>query len=322
MADEGTTVNIDELAIEVEGLRLRYGATDVLHDVSFRVHRGEVLALLGPNGAGKTSTIEILEGFRMRSAGRVDVLGTDPARGTEQWRARMGIVLQSWRDHPKWRVRELLAFQGSLYEPYSTESIRRPWEVDDLLAAVGLSEQADRPIKVLSGGQRRRLDVAIGLVGRPELVFLDEPTTGLDPKARRDFHELVRRIRDEYETTVLITTHDLDEAEKLADRIVVLAAGRIVADGTSAQLTRQIAGHDEVRWVAGGEHLVRHVSDSTAFARELFARDGAEIRELEIRRASLEDAYLALVRNAESAAVEPVSAEPVAPVPEANGASR
>lgn len=153
--------------------------------------------------------------------------------------------------------------------------------------------------------------------GAPELIFLDEPTTGLDPKARRDFHELVRRIRDEYETTVLITTHDLDEAEKLADRIVILAAGRIVADGASADLTRQIAGHDEVRWVEGDEHLVREVPDSTAFARELFARGGAEIRELEIRRATLEDAYLALVRNSESAAVESVAV-----MPEPNGASR
>lgn len=317
MEGGATTAETGGLSIEVDGLRLRYGTTEVLHGVSFQVRQGEVLALLGPNGAGKTSTIEILEGFRMRSAGRVDVLGVDPARGTEPWRARMGIVLQSWRDHPKWRVRELLAFQGSLYAPYSTSSIHRPWEVDDLLAAVGLTEHADRPIKVLSGGQRRRLDVAIGLVGRPELVFLDEPTTGLDPKARRDFHALVRRIRDEFEATVLITTHDLDEAEKLADRIIILAEGRIVADGTSAQLTRQIAGHDEVSWVHGGVRQVRHVPDSTAFARGLFARDGDSIRELEIRRATLEDAYLALVRNAERAAADPAEV-----APELDGASR
>ncbi|MFC9559821.1 ABC transporter ATP-binding protein [Agromyces sp. NPDC056965] len=317
------TTEADGLAIEVEGLRLRYGTTDVLHDVAFQVRRGEVLALLGPNGAGKTSTIEILEGFRMRSAGRAEVLGADPARGTEQWRARMGIVLQSWRDHPKWRVRELLAFQGSLYEPYSTALIRRPWDVDDLLAAVGLTDQAERPIKVLSGGQRRRLDVAIGLVGRPELVFLDEPTTGLDPKARRDFHELVRRIRDDFETTVLITTHDLDEAEKLASRIVILARGRIVADGTPEELTRQIAGHDEVRWVQGGERHERHGPDSTAFVRALFARDGADIRDLELRRASLEDAYLALVKDAESASDDlDAEPEPSGAVPEPNGAPR
>ena len=146
MEGGATTAETGGLSIEVDGLRLRYGTTEVLHGVSFQVRQGEVLALLGPNGAGKTSTIEILEGFRMRSAGRVDVLGVDPARGTEPWRARMGIVLQSWRDHPKWRVRELLAFQGSLYAPYSTSSIHRPWEVDDLLAAVGLTEHADRPI--------------------------------------------------------------------------------------------------------------------------------------------------------------------------------
>ncbi|WP_235507811.1 ABC transporter ATP-binding protein [Agromyces sp. Root1464] len=316
-AGEETMPDSGGLSIEVDGLRLRYGTTEVLHGVSFQVRRGEVLALLGPNGAGKTSTIEILEGFRMRSAGRVDVLGVDPARGTEHWRARMGIVLQSWRDHPKWRVRELLAFQGSLYAPYSTPAIRRPWDVDDLLAAVGLAEQADRSIKVLSGGQRRRLDVAIGLVGRPELVFLDEPTTGLDPKARRDFHALVRRIRDEFEATVLITTHDLDEAEKLADRIIILAEGGIVADGTPSQLTRQIAGHDEVSWVHGGARQVRHVPDSTAFARGLFARDGNSIRELEIRRATLEDAYLALVRNTEQAAAHPAEV-----APEPDGASR
>jgi len=292
-----TTGNI---AIEVEGLCMRYGTNDVLHDVSFTVRRGEVLALLGPNGAGKTSTIEILEGFRMRSGGRVEVFGVDPARGGEQWRARMGIVLQSWRDHPKWRVRELLAYQGSLYEPYSTAQIPRPWNVDELLAAVGLAEHAEKPIKMLSGGQRRRLDVAIGLVGRPELVFLDEPTTGLDPKARRDFHSLVGRIREDLDTTVLMTTHDLVEAEKLADRIIILAGGVIVANGSAEELSRQIVGHDEIRWVQEGEHFVRSMADSTAFARELFTRHGREIRELELRRASLEDTYLTLVQAAES----------------------
>ena len=320
-SEEQMTIT-DDRALEVEGLRMRYGKADVLHDVSFQVRRGEVLALLGPNGAGKTSTIEILEGFRMRSAGRVEVLGADPAHGTEQCRSRMGIVLQSWRDHPKWRVRELLAYQGSLYEPYSTARIHRPWRVDELLSAVGLTEQAHKPIKMLSGGQRRRLDVAIGLVGRPELVFLDEPTTGLDPKARRDFHGLVRRIRDDLDTTVLITTHDLDEAEKLADRIIILAGGRIVADGTSEELSRQIVGHDEVRWVQGGEHLVRYVPDSTAFTRELFNRHGEEIRELDLRRASLEDTYLTLVRNAEAGDTEFAGTEPIDVEPEPNGASR
>ncbi|WP_307039016.1 ABC transporter ATP-binding protein [Agromyces ramosus] len=304
-----TTTTNERDVIEVEGLRMRYGSTDVLHDVSFGVRRGGVLALLGPNGAGKTSTIEVLEGFRMRSAGRVDVLGVDPARGDEQWRARIGIVLQSWRDHAKWRVRELLAYQGSLYAAYSVPSIPRPWMVDDLLAAVGLTGQAERPVGKLSGGQRRRLDVAIGLVGRPDLVFLDEPTTGLDPKARRDFHGLVRQISHELGATIVITTHDLDEAEHLADRILILVGGRIIADGTSEQLARQIVGHDEVRWVQDGAHHTRSVADSTAFVRELLRRDESGVSELDIRRASLEETYLTLVREAELAGTAPLETE-------------
>ena len=281
---------------------MRYGSTDVLHDVSFNVRRGEVLALLGPNGAGKTTTIEILEGFRVRSGGEVRVLGVDPAGGDERWRARIGVVLQSWRDHAKWRVRELLAYQGSLYERYSAPSVPRPWNVDELLTAVGLAAQAGRMVAKLSGGQRRRLDVALGLVGRPELVFLDEPTTGLDPNARREFHGLVRQISRELGATILMTTHDLDEAETLADRIIILVDGRIIADGTSEQLARQIVGHDEVRWVQDGAQHARAVPDSTAFVRELFARDAQGISELDIRRASLEETYVTLVREAERTA--------------------
>ncbi|MFI5272826.1 MAG: ABC transporter ATP-binding protein [Ktedonobacterales bacterium] len=290
----------EEVVLDVEGLYMRYGTTDVLHDVTFQARQGEVLALLGPNGAGKTTTIEILEGFRMRSAGRVSVLGTDPARGDERWRARLGIVLQSWRDHGKWRVRELLAHQGSYYVPFSTELIPRPWDVDELLAAVGLTEHANKQIKMLSGGQRRRLDVAIGLVGRPEVLFLDEPTAGLDPMARREFHHLVRQVADDLDTTILMTTHDLDEAENLADRIIILTAGRIIASGTSGELSRQIGGEDEVRWTYDGQRRTHSTPDSTSFARELFTRYGNAIGELEIRRFSLEDTYLGLVRQAES----------------------
>jgi ABC-2 type transport system ATP-binding protein len=290
----------EELALDVEVLRMRYGTADVLHDVTFQARRGEILALLGPNGAGKTTTIEILEGFRMRSAGRVLVLGIDPAHGDERWRARIGIVLQSWRDHAKRRVRELLAYQGSYYAPYSTELIRRTWGVDELLAAVGLTAHANQQIKTLSGGQRRRLDLAMGLVGRPELLLLDEPTAGLDPKARREFHRLVRQLADELDTTILLATHDLDEAETLADRIIILTAGRIIANGTSDELSRQIAGEDEVRWTYDGQRFTQSTSDSTKLARELFARYGDAVSELEIRRASLEDTYLALVRKAES----------------------
>jgi ABC-2 type transport system ATP-binding protein len=286
--------------LEVEGLRMRYGTNDVLRDVTFRVPQGQVVTLLGPNGAGKTTTIEILEGFRMRSAGRVEVLGTDPAHGNERWRARLGIVLQSWRDHGKWRVRELLAHLGSYYACYSTEAIRRPWDVDELLGAVGLTEHADKKIKMLSGGQRRRLDVAIGIVGRPELLFLDEPTAGFDPAARHEFHDLVHRLAAEHETTILLTTHDLDEAEKLADRIMILAAGRIIADGTAEELSRRIAGEDEVRWTLDGRHFVRSTTEPAEFVYGLFQQYGNAIGELEVRRASLEDTYLTLVREAES----------------------
>jgi ABC-2 type transport system ATP-binding protein len=296
-----------EPVLDVAGLRMRYGTTDVLHDVTFQAHYGEVLALLGPNGAGKTTTIEILEGFRMRSAGQVSVLGTDPAHGDERWRARMGIVLQSWRDHAKWRVRELLSHQGSYYAPYSTALIPRPWDVDALLAAVGLTEHTNQQIKSLSGGQRRRLDVAIGLVGRPELLLLDEPTTGLDPKARREFHSLLRQLADNLDTTILMTTHDLDEAEKLADRIIILSGGRIIAHGTADELSHQIAAQDEVRWTRDGQRFTHFTPDSTSFARELFARYGDAIGELAIRRASLEDTYLALVRKAETSEQEEVA---------------
>ncbi|MFE0155215.1 ABC transporter ATP-binding protein [Nonomuraea sp. NPDC059007] len=280
--------------LDVDGLRMRYGSTDVLHDVTFQARHGEVLALLGPNGAGKTTTIEILEGFRSRSAGRVQVLGADPADGGERWRARVGVVLQSWRDHGKWRVRELLAHLATHYTAYT-----RPWDPDELIAAVGLTPHAGKKIKTLSGGQRRRLDVAIGIVGRPELLFLDEPTAAFDPAARHDFHELVRGLAGDQHTTILLTTHDLAEAEKLADRIVILDGGRVIADGSAAELARRIAGQDEVRWVHEGRRHTHTTADSTGFARELFARHGAAVQELEVQRASLEQTYLALVRHAE-----------------------
>ncbi|WP_433196671.1 ABC transporter ATP-binding protein [Nocardia sp. CA-107356] len=293
----------NSVALDVEKLRMRYGTTDVLHDVTFRARQGEVLVLLGPNGAGKTTTIEILEGFRMRSAGRVEVLGTDPAHGSEAWRARVGVVLQSWRDHAKWRVHELLSHLGSYYAPYRTDSIQRPWDTDELISAVGLTEQANSKIGSLSGGQRRRMDVAIGIVGRPELLFLDEPTAGFDPQARREFHDLVHRLADD-RTTILLTTHDLDEAEKLADRIMILAGGRIIADGSADELSRRIAGEAEIRWTHGGQRFVHTTTESTKFVYELFEQHGEQIGELEVRRASLEDTYMALVRQYESGRVE------------------
>jgi ABC-2 type transport system ATP-binding protein len=297
-----------DAVVEVRGLRMRYGPRDVLTGVDFVVRRGEVITLLGPNGAGKTTTIEILEGFRIRSAGEVSVLGVDPARGDERWRARIGVVLQSWRDHGRWRVRDLLAHLGSYYLPYSTPERERPHDVDDLLETVGLAEQADQRLLSLSGGQRRRLDVAVGLVGRPELVFLDEPTAGFDPRARRDFHDLVHRLSDLEDTTILLTTHDLAEAEQLADRILILAEGRIVADGSADQLARQVSGQAEVRWSRDGERFVHATPDATRFVRELFAQYGDEVADLEVRRASLEDTYMAMVHRHEGAHLEEVPA--------------
>jgi ABC-2 type transport system ATP-binding protein len=289
----------ETLAIEVNGLRMRYGAHDVLEDVTLQVRVGEVVVLLGPNGAGKTTTIEILEGFRIRSAGHVVVLGTDPAVAGERWRARVGIVLQSWRDHGKWRVREFLAHLGSYYVGYSDGDVNRPRETDELISAVGLHEQANQEIRTLSGGQRRRLDVAVGIVGRPDVLFLDEPTVGFDPESRREFHALIESLAVGGRTTILLTTHDLAEAEKLAQRIVILDGGRIVADGTKSDLSRRIAGRDVVGWTLAGRRFTEATADSTRFAMELFRRHGEEISELEVRRASLEDTYLAIVQQAE-----------------------
>jgi ABC-2 type transport system ATP-binding protein len=287
-------------AIEVRDLRMHYGPTRALDGVDFTVGRGEVIALLGPNGAGKTTTVEILEGFRKRSGGQVRVLGVDPDSGDEAWRARLGVVLQSWRDHAKWRVLELLDNLGSFYAPYATPDRPRPYDTDALLALVGLTGQAGSVIKTLSGGQRRRLDVAIGLVGRPELLFLDEPTAGFDPQARQEFHDLMHRLSDLEDTTILLTTHDLDEAEKLADQVMILVAGRIVARGSAVQLARQVATRSEVRYRRGDESYVHAAADATDYVRELFAQYGQEIRDLEVRRATLEDAYLTLVREFES----------------------
>ncbi|MDA2809634.1 ABC transporter ATP-binding protein [Nocardiopsis sp. RSe5-2] len=287
-------------AIDVRDLRMRYGDNDVLKGVDLTADPGEVLVLLGPNGAGKTTTVEILEGFRVRSAGEVSVLGADPAVGGEAWRARLGVVLQSWRDHGNWRVRELLAHFAAHYAPYSTAGRPRPRDVDALLETVGLAGHARAKVSSLSGGQRRRLDVAVGIVGRPELLFLDEPTAGFDPQARRDFHDLVHRLTDEEGTTILLTTHDLDEAEKLADRILILADGRIVAEGSADELARRVGSGSEVRWVQDGQRFVHAAPDGTAFVRELLEQHGDAVTDLEVRRASLEDAYMEMVARHES----------------------
>lgn len=286
--------------IEVSDLRMRYGSNDVLDGVSFHVDRGEVVTLLGPNGAGKTTTIEVLEGFRRRSAGDVTVFGVDPAEAGEDWRARIGVVLQSWRDHARWTPRDLLTHLGHYYEPYSSPDRPRPHPAGELIDLVGLGEQADRKIRLLSGGERRRLDVAVGIVGRPELLFLDEPTAGFDPQARRDFHDLVSELTRLGETTILLTTHDLDEAEKLADRILILSGGRIVADGTADELAGEVTREAHVRWSVRGRPFAQSTADAIGFVRMLFETHGDELADLEVRRASLEDTYLAMVQRFES----------------------
>ncbi|MBF0687956.1 MAG: ABC transporter ATP-binding protein [Cellulomonas sp.] len=288
----------ENAAVHVDGLRMAYGERTVLDGVAFDVAPGEVVALLGPNGAGKTTTVEIVEGFRRRDAGDVRVLGVDPERGDDAWRARIGVVLQSWRDHRRWRVRELLGQLGDAYRPYSTPGTPRPRDVDDLLARVGLTDAAHQRMSTLSGGQRRRFDVAVGLVGRPDLLVLDEPTAGLDPAARREFHELVHEVVDRDGTVVLLTTHDLAEAETVADRILLLAGGHIVATGSPEAVAREVAGPSEVRWTADGMRHVHSTHDPVAFTRDLLAT--GDVDDLEVVRASLEDAYLEIVRRHET----------------------
>ncbi|MBZ3906103.1 ABC transporter ATP-binding protein [Streptomyces griseiscabiei] len=276
--------------VHAREVTMTYGAVDVLHGVDLDIHRGEVFALLGPNGAGKTTTVEILEGFRRRSGGEVSVLGEDPERGGDAWRARIGLVLQSWRDHRRWRVGELLRHFAVYYPD--------PRDPADLLALVGLTDQAGQQVDRLSGGQRRRLDVALGIVGRPELLFLDEPTTGFDPQARHDFHVLVERLARDEGVTVLLTTHDLVEAERLADRIAMLVGGRVRALGTPTELARRAAAQAEVRWTADdGTPRRERTEDPSRLVWELHRDADGPIAGLEVRRPTLEDTYLRMVRQ-------------------------
>ena len=290
---------MQEEVVKVEGLQMKYGDNVVLDGVDLTLRQGEVLVLLGPNGAGKTTTIEILEGFRGRSGGKVSVLGQDPAKGDEAWRAKVGIVLQSWRDHATWRVRDLLDHLGKYFAPYSTEAHQRPFVTSELLEMVGLTPHGHKKAQELSGGQRRRLDVAIGLVGNPELLFLDEPTVGFDPKARHEFHEVIHRLSDMEGMTILLTTHDLNEAEKLSDRILILAGGKIVANGSADQLAKEISGKTEVRWRQDDQQHVHATHNATQFTRKLLTQHTEGISDLEIRRASLEDTYMAIVQKHE-----------------------
>jgi ABC-2 type transport system ATP-binding protein len=223
---------VSEPVISVRGLRKSYGELEAVRGIDLEVRRGQVFAFLGPNGAGKTTTVEILEGYRRRSAGEVDVLGSDPARAGRDWRQRIGIVLQQSRMPPELSVHETLELFAGYY--------RAPRSVDETISMVGLEEKADARVGRLSGGQQRRLDVALALVGDPELLFLDEPTTGFDPTARRQAWSVIAGLR-ELGKTVFLTTHYMDEAQVLADRVAIIAAGRIVAEGPPDQLGRHTA---------------------------------------------------------------------------------
>ncbi|MEV1131477.1 ABC transporter ATP-binding protein [Agromyces sp. NPDC049794] len=295
--------------VEARGLRMRYGSRVVLDGIDLDVHRGEVVALLGPNGAGKTTTIEIIEGFRARTGGMVTVLGEDPMHADEAWRARIGVVLQSWRDHGRWPIGELLRQFRSLYLPFVVAGPPGPYDVEELLDMVGLAGQGNARVRSLSGGQRRRLDVAIGLVGRPELLVLDEPTTGFDPVARHEFHELIHRLTDFDHTTILLTTHDLAEAEKVADRILILDGGRIVANGSAVELAATVAGASEITWRENGTLHVHSAGEPEQFVRDLLRRPDVEVTDLRVRSQTLEETYLAMVARREAEAAGSASAQ-------------
>ncbi|MDX6508128.1 MAG: type transport system ATP-binding protein [Gaiellaceae bacterium] len=277
-------------AIAVRGLRKSYGALEAVRGIDFEVRRGEVFGLLGPNGAGKTTTVEILEGYRRRDAGEVEVLGTDPASAGGDWRERIGVVLQSSAMYETLTTAEMLRLFAGYY--------REPRPVDEVVELVGLQEKQDERVRRLSGGQRRRLDLGLALIGDPELVFLDEPTTGFDPRARRQAWETIRGLRG-LGKTILLTTHYLDEAEQLADRVAVLAQGRIVASGTPAELTGSVPA-TEIRYRENGREVVLETDQPTRTLHELTARALADNRELEalvVRRPSLEEVYLSLTEE-------------------------
>lgn len=280
----------DELAVRVRGLHKRYGDKHAVDGLDLEVARGEIVAVLGPNGAGKTTTVEILEGYRHRDAGEVTVLGQDPQTAGRDWRARIGIVLQSSSDLDEATVTELVHHWATFYP--------HPRDPEQVIDAVGLREKAKTRAGALSGGQRRRLDVALGIVGNPELLFLDEPTTGFDPEARRAFWELIAGLRDDG-TAILLTTHYLDEAEQLADRAVVVSDGRVVATGAPADLGDRNARQAMVRWVEDGEHREIRTDTPTAVVAELAGRF-TEIPGLQVLRPTLEDIYLSLVDAKES----------------------
>jgi ABC-2 type transport system ATP-binding protein len=279
-------------AVAVSGLRKAYNGLEAVRGVSFEIAQGEVFGLLGPNGAGKTTIVEILEAYRRRDAGEVSVLGTDPERADGSWRQRVGIVLQSSAMYVNLTVHEHVSVFAGYYES--------PRDVDDVVDLVGLAEKRLDRVKTLSGGQKRRLDLALGLIGDPDIIFLDEPTTGFDPAARRTAWDTIRSLR-ELGKTVLLTTHYLDEAEQLADRVAVLRQGEIVALGTPRELTSRAAA-TEIRYRRNGREIVVETQEPTKTLHELTGEAlaaGTELEALQVRRPSLEDIYLSLTEDNE-----------------------
>jgi ABC-2 type transport system ATP-binding protein len=277
-------------AVSVRGLQKSYGALEAVRGVDFDIEEGEVFGLLGPNGAGKTTTVEILEGYRRRDGGEVTVLGHDPQAPGRDFRQRIGVVLQQSELWPLLTVGETHRLFAGYYE--------RPRNVDEVIEVVGLGDKVEARVKTLSGGQKRRLDLGVALVGDPELVFMDEPTTGFDPAARRAAWEMIRSLRA-LGKTVLLTTHYLDEAEQLADRVAVMREGRIVRIGTPRELTtadREV----EIRYRRDGEEVLMRTTEPTRVLHELTheaLERGEEVERLEVRRPSLEEVYLALVEE-------------------------
>ncbi|MEI7540153.1 MAG: ABC transporter ATP-binding protein [Actinomycetes bacterium] len=275
--------------IEVRGLKKSYDQVHAVRGLDLSIAQGEIFALLGPNGAGKTTTVEILEGFRSRDAGEVSILGFDPktqGHAAREWRNRIGIVLQSAADAGDLTVIETVEHFSGYYS--------NPRKVDEVIAAVGLEEKSSALIRNLSGGQRRRLDVALGIIGSPELLFLDEPTTGFDPEARRAFWALIQQLRGTG-TTILLTTHYLDEAEALADRVAVINNGLIIEVSSPAELGGRATSKAVVSWRDGNQIKTEATDNPTSVVTRLTAHFGGEIPELTVTRPSLEDVYLTMI---------------------------
>jgi ABC-2 type transport system ATP-binding protein len=277
---------VTDTKIRVRGLTKSYGNTVAVDGIDLDVIGGEIFALLGPNGAGKTTVIEILEGFRHADGGTVSVLGVNPSQGGPRWRAKVGIVLQEENGLATLSVRDVLRHFATYYP--------NPRDTDELIESVGLAEKARARVSQLSGGQRRRMDVALGLVGRPELLFLDEPTTGFDPEGRRQFWELIQSLRTSG-TTILLTTHYLDEAEHLADRVGVIRAGQMVEVNTPDQFGGRQQRPAVVRWQEDGAVRETHTQAPTEAVGELALRFGGEVPGLSVFRPSLEDIYLEMI---------------------------